>query len=318
VPTVPAILGPTATGKTAVAVEVAERIGGEIVSVDSRQVYRGLAIGSGAPDPETLRRVPHHGIGILPPDDRWSAGAFARSARTWIREIRSRDRVPVLCGGTGFFFRALVAPVFCEPPLDARRRDRLARWLGTVPPERLSAWARRLDPVRATDVATLDPQRAARVIEVALLTGRSLSWWWSEAGPEAEPVPATVFVLELRPAEHRERIRRRVEEMLDAGWADETRRLLAAGHDASSPALSALGYTEVAAWARGDISRGEAVERIVRSTWAYARRQRTWFRHQVPPDAIRLDGDARPSVLARDVIDGWKNADEDGGRGGAA
>jgi len=310
-----AITGATATGKTAVALEVARRLGGEIVSVDSRQAYRGVAVGTAAPPAAERAEIPHHGVGILEPGERYSAGDFARLARAWMEEIEARGRVPIFAGGTGFFLRALLDPVFREPEMDDARRARLRRWLSAQTPGELAAWAGRLDrDATAGSGSRLDPQRAARVLEIALLTGHALSWWRRVAETEARPVALRVAVLELSPGEHRRRIERRTQQLLDGGWLDEVRALVAAGVYEDAPVFSAVGFPQVAALLRGEMSRAAAQESIVRQTWQLARRQRTWFRHQLPDGALRLDARCPPAELAARICDLWEGAGSPVGR----
>jgi tRNA dimethylallyltransferase len=302
-PALIALLGPTATGKTEIGLRIAEQLGGEIISVDSRQAYRGMEIGTAAPSTGQLKRVRHHGVGFLEPGERYGAGRFARLARGWIEDIEARERIPLLVGGTGFFYRALVRPIFREPALDAERRSRLGAWLAAADQERLAGWVRALDPTLADRLPVLDPQRVQRALEVALLTGRPLTWWQTHGTPEAAPIPARAFVLELDAERHRERIGARAERMLDGGWANEVRALHAAGHGPESPALKALGYSAVAEWLDGRISRATALACILRDTWGYARRQRTWLRHQLPADTVRLDASEPADRLAERVIE---------------
>jgi tRNA dimethylallyltransferase len=297
-----ALLGPTGTGKTGIALRVAEAIDAEIISVDSRQAYRGMAVGTAAPSAAEQARVPHHGVGFLAPGERYGAGRFGRLARGWVAEIRGRGREPMLVGGTGFFFRALVQPIFREPQLDPERRRRLEDWIERREPEALAGWVRALDPVLADRLAVLDPQRTQRALEVALLTGRPLTWWQRHGALEAEPVPTLPVVLELEAEEHRRRLRRRAETMLADGWREEVERLIAAGHAPGSIPFRTIGYGSVAEWIGGGISRGDALACILRDTWAYARRQRTWFRHQMPPGTIRLDAAEPPDVLAGRIV----------------
>lgn len=301
-----AVVGPTATGKTAVAAEVARRLDGEIVSVDSRQAYRGMEVGTAAPPRELRREIPHHGVAFLSPGERYGAGRFARLARRWIREIRGRGRVPILAGGTGFFLKALTDPVFEEPEMDGERRESLRAWMDATSDELLLRWARRLDPVLAERMDPLDPQRASRTLELALLSGRPLSWWHDHGEPEAPPLRARIFVLELATGPHRRRIERRTRELLEAGWPEEARALREEGHGPGSPALDALGYRDVARLLDGEIDRQEAVERIAGDTWQYARRQRTWFRHQVPEeDTVRVDAAEPVEQLAGRIAEDW-------------
>lgn len=316
-----AIAGPTATGKTALAVEVARRLDGEVVSVDSRQAYRGVEVGTAAPRPSETRGVPHHGVAFLEPEERYSAGRFARLARRWIAEIRERGGVPVLAGGTGFFLGALLDPVFREPRMARARRRALRRLLREMPEEEPRRWARRLDPALFERLERVDRQRAARTLELALLSGRPVTWWQDHGEPEAPPVRALCCVLVLPADVHRERIASRTEAQLEAGWVQEAAALLEAGLEAS-PAASAVGFPEVFSLLRGEVSREEALEAIRRSTWAYARRQRTWFRNRMPADTVRLDATEPTGQLAQRVVEGWvaareRGAGADGWSGGA-
>ncbi len=303
-----ALVGPTATGKSELAVEVARRVDGEVISVDSRQAYRGLEVGTAAPTPAQRVAVPHHGVAFLAPGERYSAGRFSRLARGWMEEIAARGRVPLLAGGTGFFLSALTDPVFREPPLDPARRDALTDWLGRRPPEELRRWARRLDPGLDRELDVLDPQRCSRTLELALLSGRPVTWWQRCGAPEAPALDLLCFVLELPAEEHRERIRHRTRSLLEGDWPEEVQRLLASGTSERAPALSALGYEAVARMVAGEAGRDEVLEAVTRSTWHYARRQRTWFRHRAPGGAARLDARRPTAELADEVAAAWEGA----------
>jgi tRNA dimethylallyltransferase len=297
-----ALLGPTGTGKTGIGLRVAEEIGAEIVSVDSRQAYRGMSVGTAAPTPDQLSRVRHHGVGFLEPGERYGAGRFGRLAREWTSEMQARGKEPLLVGGTGFFYRSLVRPIFREPALDPGRRRRLEKWIESRGAEDRERWVRTLDPELAGRLAVLDPQRAQRALEVALLTGRPLSWWQRHGEPEAEPIATRAVVLELEPEEHRRRLRERAERMLDSGWRDEVHALREAGHGPGSIPFRTIGYGPVADWMDGRISRADALTCILRDTWAYARRQRTWFRHQLASEVLRLDAAGPVEALARRIV----------------
>lgn len=304
-PTVLLILGPTATGKTALALAVARLLDGEIISADSRQAYRGLEVGTAAPTRSERASVPHHGVAFLEPGERYGAGRFARLCRRWVSDIESRGRVPIIAGGTGFFVRALVQPVFREPGLDAQRRSSLESWLSELPREEVRRWARRLDPAMGVRLPVVDRQRAGRTLELALLTGRSLTWWQRHAPPEAEALRARTWVLELEAEAHRARIETRVRLMLDSGWIEEVESLVSDGHGPGSPAMTSIGYAHVWRLARRDISRDEAVKAIVGDTWQYARRQRTWFRHQLEDEAIQVQAHTDTEELARRIAEDW-------------
>lgn len=315
-PTFLAIVGPTASGKSELAVAVALRLDGEVVSLDSRQVYRGMDVGTAKLPLAERGGVRHHGLDLLSPDETYSAGRFARDARGWIRGIRARGRVPVLAGGSGFFLRALSAPLFSEPPLEPERRRALRRWLGAQALDELVRWARALDPQRAELAAEGGPQRLCRTLEVVLLTGRPLSWWHGSAPAAEAPLSGVVASVTLPREEVDRRVDSRVEAMLVAGLEDEVRRLLASGYGPDAPGMSSVGYQEVIQLLSGRIDRREAADRIKRATRAYARRQATWFRNQLPPEVVDVDGLASMQERANRVVEAWWRAADDPARAG--
>jgi tRNA dimethylallyltransferase len=302
------ITGPTASGKSAIALEVARRLDGEIISLDSRQVYRGLDIGTAKPTPEERLSVPHHGLDLVDPGERYSAGRFAHDARRWLRQIRERGRVPIVAGGTGFFLRALTSPLFAEPALDPDRRERLKRWFAARGPGLLRRWATLLDP--AADRRAADPQRLARRLEVALLTGRSLSWWHANSPPAQDGVPATVFLLELPRSELYRRIDVRVEEMIVRGLVAEVRELLRRGYGPGDPGMNATGYIELISHLYGERSLEQAIELIQNATRGFARRQLTWFRQQLEPDWIGLDARLPAVANADRILTEWRRGEQ--------
>jgi len=301
-----AITGPTAAGKTELSLEVAEALDGEVVSMDSRQVYRGMDIGTDKVRAEDRARVPHHGLDLVDPDERYSAGQFARDARRWVPEIRSRGRVPLLVGGTGFFLRAVVQPIFAEPEMEPERRARLRAWLGAQPRPLLERWVRRLDPARAEVAVEGGPQRMSRTLEVTLLSGRPLSWWHQEAEPDGEALPGVVVVLELSREELDRRIEDRAQGMVRRGLVEEVRGLVAAGYGPSDPGMTGTGYREILRHLRGECSLEEAVEEVQANTRRYARRQLTWFRNQLPPDAVRIDARLPREERLRQTLNAWE------------
>lgn len=301
------ITGPTASGKTALSIEVARRIGAEIISMDSRQVYRGMDIGTAKVTPEERGEIPHFGLDLVDPDERYSAGRFARDAHRWIREIRGRGHVPLLVGGTGFFLRALTDPLFQEPDLPVERRERLKKYLDSQSDETLMRWLEILDPESAATLrAQGGRQRIARALEVALLTGRTLPWWQRHAPPQMMPIHPLVFVLDLPREQLYQRINARVHDMIDAGLVDEVRGLLERGYDLGDPGMNATGYVEMIPYLRGEYSLDDAIDAIQRATRRYARRQLTWFRHQLPSDAVWLDATRPRHELADTIAEMWK------------
>jgi tRNA dimethylallyltransferase len=306
------LTGPTASGKTTLAVAIARALDGEIISADSRQVYRGLDIGTAKAAPDERASVPHYGLDLVDPDTRYSAGQFARDARRWIDEIRGRGRVPILAGGTGFFIRALTHPLFREPPLDPERRQRLHAFLLGLDASHLFRWLHALDPAAAARLGGPGGgggrQRGLRALEVALLTGRSLDWWHRNQPPSDPPLRAAIFILDTPRTVLYARINARVAAMFEAGLEAEVQGLLDAGYRPGDPGMSATGYPETLALLRGEIEREEAKDRIRRATRRYARRQLTWFRNQLPPGAVWLDGTRPVQQLVEEVVERWRTA----------
>jgi tRNA dimethylallyltransferase len=300
------VTGATTTGKTSVSVAVAEALGGEIISMDSRQVYRGMDIATDKIRPPLLGTVPHHGLDLREPNERYSAGMYARDARGWIDGIRERGRVPLLVGGTGFFLKALIDPIFAEPAFDPDHRDRLRAYLEAQPTERLQGWVRRLDPERAELAIEGGPHRLQRTLEVAILSGRPLTWWHKHAEVEAPARSSVIVVLELPREELDRRINARVDRMLERGLLDEVRTLMEAGFGPGDPGMTGTGYRELRAHLLGEMELEEALESMRSQTRKYARRQITWFRHQLPDDVRRLDADRPKDELVAAVIQAWR------------
>jgi tRNA dimethylallyltransferase len=282
-PAVAVICGPTAAGKSAVAMWLASRIPTTIISADSRQVYRGFDIGTAKPTAEERARVPHLGIDVADPSVRYSAAAWAESAETWLREGLGEGRRPLVVGGTGLYIRALFEGLFEEPALDAERRLALGDWLALLDLATLQRWAAALDPARAH----LGRAQLLRSVEIALLAGRRVSDLHRERRRPAR-WSARYLVVDPGP-ELATRIQARVDAMMAEGWREEVRRLIATV-PAVAPAWNATGYRTIRLLERGELAEREAVQRVVVETRQYAKRQRTWFRHQLAgEDVTRLD-----------------------------
>lgn len=301
-----ALVGPTACGKTELALALARRLPCEIVSMDSRQVYRGMDVGTAKATREERAEVPHHGLDLVDPDERYSAGRFARDARRWIGEIAARGRVPLLVGGTGFFLRALMDPIFAEPPMERARVEALRRWLSAQPRSLLEAWAARLDPARAALAAQGGPQRLSRTLEIALLSGRPLSEWHRVAPPDGEGVEGVVVRLDLAREELDRRIDARARRMVEAGLVEEVRCLLARGYGADAPGMTGTGYREIVSHLAGETTLEETVAALAAVTRRYARRQLTWLRNQLPPDVVTVDAAAPLAVRVEAVMEAWR------------
>jgi len=300
---IPVVVGPTAVGKTAVALALAARWPLEVISADSRQVYRRLDIGTAKPTRKERARVTHHGLDLIEPGSRYSAGHFARDAERWLADIRGRARLPVVVGGTGLYVRALAEGLFREPPLDPARRRSLDAFTARLQPLELLRWAGRLDP----GFRGGGRQRAARAIEVALLTGRPLSDWQQEARARGVIDPWYVVLTAPRPVLH-QRIARRAEEMVRRGLIEEVASVLAEGHAPGAPGLDGIGIREAVEYLHGRRPRDSVAEAIAVSTRQYAKRQETWFRHQLAGAGLTLDATRPPERLAAEIAEAWERA----------
>lgn len=272
------VIGPTASGKSDLALAIAERVGGEIVSSDSVQVYRYFDIGSGKPTLEEVARVPHHFIDALEPDETIDAAEWAKRAEVVIEDVRARGRVPIVCGGTFFWVRALVLGLVKAPAANAEIRARHRALVAELGATALHAELLRLDPVSAGRLHPNDVLRVSRALEVQELSGRPMSEWQAEHGFKERRFEATFLGLAHEPQELTERIAARVSRMIERGFIDETRDLLARGFG-TSRAMGSVGYAEVRAHLEGVLPREELDAAIVRSTRVFARRQRTWLKN---------------------------------------
>jgi len=282
-----AIMGPTAAGKTELALQLAERLPVDIVTVDSAQVYRGLDIGTAKPSLTTRARVPHHLIDLRDPAEPYSAADFRRDARSALERIRAAGRLPLLVGGTMLYFRALEHGLAEMPPADPAVRAELALEAEREGWPALHARLARIDPEAAAGIHPNDPQRIQRALEVHRLSGRPISWWWRQqasAGQAAGTGPAGFRLMRfaLLPASRawlRTRIEARFDAMLDAGLVEEVRCLRARGDLGSGlPALRAVGYRQVWSHLEGETDFATTRARAIIATRRLAKRQLTWLR----------------------------------------
>jgi tRNA dimethylallyltransferase len=289
------LVGPTAVGKTAFALELCARSGERIVSLDSMQVYRGMDIGTAKPTPAERARVPHSCLDLVEPSERYDVRRYLADAARACAEIDAAGRKALFVGGTGLYLKALARGLFGGPEADLELRARLeARALAHGTPT-LHAELRRRDPPSAERIHPNDRKRVLRALEVLEQTGRPLSdwqreWGWHGAVPGGRPPrpvrPVRIVWLDLPPEVLDERIRARVQAMLAGGWVEEARSIRA-GCGFGPTAIQALGYREVLALADGLRQRAQVEEELVRLTRGFVRRQRTWFRSF--PGATRLD-----------------------------
>jgi tRNA dimethylallyltransferase len=272
------IMGPTASGKSALALKWAQQRGGEIVSIDSMQVYRGLEIGTAQPTPEERKLVPHHLVGFMDIRERVEVFSFCERADAAIADIAARGRVPILAGGTGLYLRSLLYGLD-DLPNDPELRAELDREYDSDAGEAaLRERMRELDPA-ALEKLSKCRRRLIRALEVRLITGRSLLELQGNRKPKLR-YEAEAWRLDPPAEVLKDKIARRAHLMLESGWIDEAKRALDAGLLAAPTAHQALGYRIIAAHLRGEFDRAELERRIVTATWQFARRQRTWFRHQ--------------------------------------
>jgi len=280
VPPLIAIVGPTASGKSALALRLAREKGGEIVSCDSLQVYRGLDVGSAKATPRERAEVPHHLIDVADPDEAFSAAEYARQARAALAAIVGRGRLPIVAGGTGLYLRALLEGLFEGPARDEGRRRRLEALASRYGDERLHRLLRHLDPEAAERIGPRDRVRTVRALEVYWATGRPISLLHRQPGRALEGF--AVLVLGLSPDRDwlRERVISRTRRMLEDGLVEEVRGLIERGYGPELRPLQAIGYREAVAVVRGEMTRKQAESAIVTATMRFAKRQMTWFRHQ--------------------------------------
>lgn len=290
------VFGPTAAGKTEVAHEVARRRSGEIVSADAFAVYRGLDVGTAKPSAAHRAEVPYHLIDVAEPDESFSAGRWAADAKRAIDDVSGRGRLPIVCGGTGFYISALLDGL---PPGEARDpdlRENLEAWGRKRGNSAAHAFLERNDPAAAARIAPANLRYVLRALEIVLTTGRRASDRRIAVDSWRSRYRVVKVAIEPERRDLYARIENRVRRMMDAGWDDEVRRLLAAGHSLESNAFGAIGYRELAEWIAGRAEREDTEREIVAATKRLARRQLTWFARE--RDAPRIEpAEALPTIL---------------------
>jgi tRNA dimethylallyltransferase len=300
VPRLVAILGPTATGKSALGIAIARELGGEVVSCDSTAIYRGFDIGTDKVPQAERGGIPHHMIDVADPTEEYSAARYAREAATAIRGITARGGLPVLVGGTGFYYRALTRGFFPGPGRDVELRARLDRVADKRGPERLHRWLGRVDPGSAARIQPRDRKRLVRALEVYLLTGRPLTEHFAETESPLPEYDVAGFALRIPAEETAERVARRVDEQFARGLLKEIRGLLAAGVPPTALPFTGLVYRQALEHLDGVRDERATRELIARENRHYARRQLIWFRKEPNLQWIHAAGerdDTRDRVL---------------------
>jgi tRNA dimethylallyltransferase len=301
-PRVGFIAGPTGSGKTALALQLAERLGAEIVNADSRLVYRGLDIGTAKPSPDDRRRVPHHLIDIRPPDDPLDVAEFAALARAAIADITARGRRVLIVGGSGLYLRVLRGGIFEGPPASRELRDSLAARARELGVEGLHRELAVVDPEAARRIGVHDLYRITRALEVFELTGEPISAHRRRHAFARADCESLTLAIDVERKQLYENIDRRFDAMIEAGFVDEVRGLLTAGYSPERPPLKTIGYEQIAAYLRGEITFETAVARAKQESRRLAKRQLTWFRHE--PDLVWLDP-AGASVQAFELLEAF-------------
>lgn len=296
--TILTIVGPTASGKTDLALVLADRNDAEIVSADSRQVYQHLDIGTAKPTPDERRRTAFHLIDFLKPDQAYSCGQYSRDAQTHIRDILDRGRTPIVCGGTGFYLRALYEPLHRMPRSTAETKQKINAELAALGLDKLYLRLQKVDPAWADRVGPHDRQRILRGLEIYDLTGRPISEFFADPRPAPQFEPQYIGLRLPRPVLY-ERIDRRFDRMLEIGLVDEVRSVLARGFAAGCPGLRTIGYQEIISYVQGKSSLSEAAALAKKNTRNFARRQDTWFRKM--KGITWLDGQQPLEGLVKEV-----------------
>lgn len=292
-----AILGPTGSGKSELALAVAERYGGEIVNFDSIQVYRHFDIGAAKLSAAERRGIPHHLIDVLEPDEVFTAGDFARRAAQVVRDIRDRGRLPILAGGTGFYLRALLDGLFPGPTRDEALRRRLARRSGP----RLHKLLQRFDPAAAKKIHPNDVPKLVRALEVILLARRPLTELFAQGRRALEGFRARKIGLLPDRAALYARINRRTEAMFASGLVEEVRGILARGYAETAKPFESHGYKQALQHLGGQVSLSEAIYSAQRNTRHYAKRQITWFRRE--QDVVWFHGFGEDPHIQQQVLE---------------
>lgn len=292
--------GPTATGKTSVAVELASRWQSEVVSADSMQVYQRLSIGTAKPTPEETRGVAYHLIDCLEPTLRFSAAQFLDQANPIINRLHANQRTPVVAGGTGLYLAALRDGLFEQPPITPDVRAEIEERLDALRPTEAHALLAEVDPTTAANVHPNDRVRIVRALEVHAATGRTVSELRREGRELQPPRPCDLFILNSPRAELYGRIDARAARMFDEGLIEETERLLGEGLSPELPCMRALGYRHVAELIAGRLTREDAIAAVAQTHRNYAKRQLTWFRKMKDARWVTVT-DRNASLIADEI-----------------
>jgi len=297
---IPVIFGPTASGKTRIAEILAQISNGEIISADSRQIYRKLDIGTAKPVNSSIR---YHLTDIIEPEEQFDAARFIELAIEVCNEILSREKLPIIAGGTGLYIRALTVGIFSGDFKNIGIRNELKKKHESG--ENLYIELQKLDPAAAERIDPRNYVRIERALEVSIVSGKPISYWWEHATKAPSDFRFAKYCLEI----NREKLYRQIEErtfkMLDSGWVNEVEELLNKGVSPESPGLSSIGYRTIVKFILGEITYEDMSMQIIRETKRYAKRQITWFRKEPNTIQICID-DMQPDEIAEKIFFLWK------------
>ena len=300
-----AIVGPTAIGKTTVAIDVAKKVNGEIIGLDSRQIYKGMAIGTAQPTIEELAAAPHHLIGVKDPDSAISAGMYAKLVLNLVKDISERGKEPIICGGAGLYYQAITKGIFSESETDLDVREKLIQEYEETGPDGLLNRLQELDPEYAVKVHPNNKKRLVRALEIYTVTGKPPSVHFNRQGKIGKPtLNLFTVLLTIDRKKLEKRIAKRTGRMLNSGWIEETKMLRKGNDSIGIHPMDSIGYRQIAAFLDGKVNKEELKEKIILRTRQYARRQLQWFRQENID--LTIDIGIGPDKIADHIVTGYK------------
>jgi len=300
-----AIVGPTAIGKTTVAIDVAKKLNGEIISLDSRQIYKGMAVGTAQPTVEELAAAPHHLIGLKDPDSPISAGKYAKLVLHLVKDISERGKEPIICGGAGLYYRAIAKGIFTESETDLNVREKLIQEYEETGPDGLLNRLQELDPEYAVKVHPNNKKRLIRALEIYTVTGKPPSEHFNRQEKFGIPtLDLFTVLLTIDRKELDKRIAKRTAKMLNSGWIEETKMLRKGNDPIAMHPMDSIGYRQIAAFLDGKLNKEELEEKIILRTCQYARRQLQWFRQENID--LTIDIGIAPDKIVEHIVTGYK------------
>jgi len=299
------IVGPTAIGKTTVAIDVANKVNGEIIGLDSRQIYKGMAVGTAQPTIEELAAAPHHLIGVKDPDSPISAGKYAKLIFNLVKDISERGKEPIICGGAGLYYRAITKGIFSESETDLDVREKLIQEYEEIGPDGLLNRLQELDPEYAVKVHPNNKKRLIRALEIYTVTGKPPSEHFNRQEKFGTPILNLFTVLlTINRKELYKRIAKRTAKMLNSGWIEETKMLRKGNDPIAMHPMDSIGYRQIATFLDGKLNKEELEAKIILRTCQYARRQLQWFRQENID--LTIDIGIAPDNLADQIVTGFK------------